>query len=442
MSAYVSKGVIAVVPNYRLAEFGWFGHPALTHEGGGRTSPNYGMYDQAAALKWTHDNIAAFGGDPGNVTLTGASAGANNTTANIANPLAIPYFQKAIVASPYHEGTWHLEDTELFGVQVAQAAGCTQTDAAEILACLRAMSYADIDAAWSEVWDNDWSGFNFGPVVDRITLMDEPADYLRSHASIPLLLGHNNDEFLDFVSNFVENYPDATVQDMADDFYSDNPGFWYPQPTLAQWTEFLRLYSIQGQSAPSPLTPSYLDPLHALVGAWTDQVYTCPGRSLARGDLAGAGGAPVFRFVFTRQLPLPWLPYPSASHMEQEFYSTDFVDWGPNFGWVTPAPGTPDALLGQQMNGYWTNFMKTGDPNGPGLPAWPRYNMVTEPYMRLDTPVSIGTNFHQQECDFQDPLTISPPYITTPPPPWYPGWSCLGFGILPECPTAPYVGPY
>jgi para-nitrobenzyl esterase len=452
MSAYVAQGVVAVVPNYRIGEFGFFGHPALTHEGGGLTSPNYGLYDQAAALKWVNQNIAAFGGDPGNVTLTGASAGAANTTANLANPLAIPYFQKAIVASAYHVTTFHLNDTELWGTAVAADAGCAQSAAADVLACLRSLSFQQVDAAWNQVLNPNWSGFNFQPVLDGITLVDEPASYLAAHASIPLIVGHNHDEFIDFLPGFTANWPAVTVVDMANFLYTDNPGVWYPWPTLADWTRFMRLYPVQGQTFPVPITPTYPDPIHALVSASTDWAYACPARSLARGDLAGSGGAPVFRFIMTRQQPSPYEPYPAASHVLQDYYLTGFKNYGgtANSGW-TFEPG--DQQLSEQMTSYWVNFMRTGNPNGNDvngqtLPLWPPYAFGTEPFIQFDEPISTGNRFHEQECNFQDPRFISPPYVAMPAENVAPGgpvslFPACGAPFLPQpnCSTSPYAGP-
>ena len=90
------QGVIVVSMNYRLGVFGFFVHPELAKESGRNSAGNYGLLDQTAALQWVHENIAAFGGDPGNVTIFGESAGSFSVSAQMASPLAKGLFQKAI----------------------------------------------------------------------------------------------------------------------------------------------------------------------------------------------------------------------------------------------------------------------------------------------------------------------------------------------------------
>src|SRR5262249_52842288 len=150
-SNFVHKGVIAVTLNYRLGALGWLAHPEMTAEGGGSSS-NYGLWDQILALQWVHDNITIFGGDPGNVTLTGFSSAAGAPYALMASPIARGLFVRA---APSSAGYWQIMSPVSFqslatnedgGVFFSQQVGCDT--APDPLACMRALSAEVITDAW------------------------------------------------------------------------------------------------------------------------------------------------------------------------------------------------------------------------------------------------------------------------------------------------------
>jgi para-nitrobenzyl esterase len=189
------KGAVVVTVNYRLGVFGFFAHPALTAESPQRTSGNYGLLDQIAALEWVQRNIARFGGDPARVTIFGESAGGISVGALIASPLAKGLFQRAILESGVGMGGFMqpLDTAEAVGMRVASALGVTGTDAAAA-ARLRATSADSVLAASFSVAGASrpihW------PVVDGYVL-PRPVDaaLARGEANVvPVIVGSNRDE--------------------------------------------------------------------------------------------------------------------------------------------------------------------------------------------------------------------------------------------------------
>ena len=143
-------GAIVVAANYRLGPFGFLGHSALTAEDPGyRSSGNYGFLDQRAALAWVRDHIAAFGGDPNNVTIAGQSAGGNSVSLHVVSPGSAGYFDRAIMQSGYASTRWPtLADAEALGHDFAAAVGCT--DPSQVLACMRSKPRAEVLLAFCQ----------------------------------------------------------------------------------------------------------------------------------------------------------------------------------------------------------------------------------------------------------------------------------------------------
>ena len=143
-------GAIVVAANYRLGPFGFLGHRALTAEDPGyRSSGNYGFLDQRAALAWVRDHIAAFGGDPNNVTIAGQSAGGHSVSLHVVSPGSAGYFHRAIMQSGYASTRWPtLADAEALGARFAAAVGCT--DPSQVLACMRSKTRAEVLLAFRQ----------------------------------------------------------------------------------------------------------------------------------------------------------------------------------------------------------------------------------------------------------------------------------------------------
>ena len=183
------KGVVVVGINYRLGVFGFFAHPALTKESGHGASGNYGLMDQVAALRWVRDNIAAFGGDPGNVTIFGESAGSFAVSALVASPLARGLFHRAIGESGAYLGKHALDPKTL---------GASEETGARFAASIGAASLADLRAKPADEVLKSALGFQpwFAPTVDGHVLPKNPNDIYAAgeQARVPLLAGSNADE--------------------------------------------------------------------------------------------------------------------------------------------------------------------------------------------------------------------------------------------------------
>jgi para-nitrobenzyl esterase len=327
------KGVLIVSANYRLGVFGLLSHPALTKESGCGASGNYGILDQIAALKWVKRNIAAFGGDPENVTIFGESAGSSSVSALVASPLAKGLFNRAIgesgtVFNPSAKMAT-LAEGEAKGVALAAQLGKTTIDelrslpASEIMASLKAHP------------------IRFSLVVDgRVFPQDATSIYLSGAQNrVPLLVGWNRDE-------------------------GRNAIFGKEPPTLARYTERVRAKLGDKVEAVLREYPATTDAEAA--GASTELGVDISNSYKTWKWLGAqaAAGAPVYRYRFDQYLPAPVNGAPHAGEIEYVFR----VLSSRNLPWTEA-----DRQSSEVISTYWTNFAKTGSPNGAGLPAWPMY---------------------------------------------------------------------
>ena len=370
-SAFVARDVIVVTPAYRLGILGFGGHPLLTAEGNG-FSGEYGMLDQLAALEWVQANIEAFGGDPSNVTLFGSSAGSFDTVALMVSPLSDGLFARVAVQGEdlnalngHHHGIGFPEGT---GIHAAQVSGCDASP--DVLACLRALPARQLVRQEGVA---DVTPFVGGAVLPR-----SPLKLLRDGAGdVPLLVGFDREE--DRYFTFGRLPHPYTRKDYARDSV-DMLG-----PEVA--TDARALYP----------RGAYDSRAWAFVTMKTDASRGCPTRRLAN-----ATEAPTWRWLYTHVYEDdPGLEKGRAAHL----YEEPFL-WG-NFNMFgfdhTPTPD--EELLSARMTDYWTNFAKTGDPNGPGLPAWPRYEQSTEPALVLDSQIGVVDGYHAAQCELLDTVS-------------------------------------
>jgi para-nitrobenzyl esterase len=334
--AFARRGAVIVTINYRLGLLGFLAHPALSAEGGG-ASGNYGLMDQVAALRWIRDNVARFGGDPANVTIAGESAGAGSVLLLMTATSARGLFARAIVESGAALGlpeNTHpvptLAQAEADGTSLAHRLH------AETPAALRAVPLATLLAAKP-------SSVSQRPIADGHVVTDDPTLAFRAghQADVPLLIGWNSAEGTLFANP-------ASVADYQASVRAAAAG---------HADALLRLY---------PPVPGM--PIAQIAAAELgDTVFGWRNWSVADAQ-AHTGRAPAYVYYFDRHGPRdpgPFNDTPGALHSEE----LPFV-WLPP---MTAAWSAADKALGDQVQGYWFSFMKNGDPNGAGRPAWPRF---------------------------------------------------------------------
>ena len=325
-SKLAQAGVIVITLNYRLGAFGWLAHPALAEGSSNSRIANYGMMDQIAALRWVHENIRAFGGDPNNVTLFGASSGATSVALLMLCEQSRDLFQKAILESvPGRERVRSMETAEAAGKQFLQAAGYHRNGADP-----RAIDSEVLLAAEKSLLSR--SSRSFGPAEDGMLVKEDIAAGFGAGRQnrIPLIIGSNEDE---------------TVSGSEPDF-NEELGL-----AGASVDELRRFY---------PEASGNLAGLAARL--YTDRVFTEPVRLLARSH--AATGSPTFRYRFA-YVPEAQGPGGDGGH-------------GRELQFIFGAEGVPgagvfthrDREVSNRLRAYWTNFAKTGDPNGAGLPRW------------------------------------------------------------------------
>jgi para-nitrobenzyl esterase len=366
-----TKGVIVVSMNYRLGIFGFLALPGLEAESPQHAAGNYGLMDQTAALQWVRKNIAAFGGDANNVTLFGESAGSFSVSAQMASPLAQGLFAHAIgesgAAFPGQrgEGFRTLADAEK-----QEAASAATIFGTSDVTALRAMSAEDLVGKVTA--HAGLGGPSFWPVVDGYFLPEPvPEIYAEAkQAHVTLLAGWNRDE----PSALVANYPKpATVEsftEMAQKTFGDRA------------PEFLKLYPATTDAEAMRSTIDFSGDSFIAFGTWEwleAQVAT--------------GGSPVYRYKFDRPAP-PDKYHPPGSgafHSDEIEYVFGTLDSRTDATWQ---PG--DQKLSDLIETYWTNFARTGDPNGGDAPKWLRYDAANGwPLMHLDVNSEAGPDQHR-----------------------------------------------
>jgi para-nitrobenzyl esterase len=371
-----AKGVVVVNVNYRLGLMGFYAHPELTEESDRNASGNYGLMDQTAALEWVQKNIAAFGGDPRNVTIFGESAGSFSVSAQMASPLAKGLFVKAIGESgaffPASAGGLDLislKEAEQRGVRFAAAVGATS------LAALRAKPASELREVSVE------RHMTFGPIVDGYFM---PTDALTIYsegrqARVPLLAGWNRDE-VRFVPMMSKEKPTAAAfpKQLKTQFgaKADAALKVYPSGTDAEAKE----------SAGDLASDNFIS---YSTWKWIELQ-------------AKTSGKPVYRYLFSEVAPFrpPSDMKPEirgASHASEIDYVFDSLDLS-KAAWTDA-----DRKLADQMSSYWTNFAKHGDPNGAGLPKWPAYSEKTGyEVMTLDADSHATPAKHRDRYEFLD----------------------------------------
>lgn len=371
------RGIVAVTLSYRLGVFGLLAHPALTRESPNGASGNYGLMDQTQALRWVQQNIAAFGGDPDQVTIAGESAGSSSVSAQVATPLARGLFARAIGESGSllrPAGMPTLAEAEAMGSSFAESVGATTLEE------LRGLSATELLAAASRPGPR-W----FSYAVDGYFFPRPPLEIYEAgeQAHVPLLVGWNSEE-RSYETLMGDTEPTAANFERV---VRANYG--------ADANEVLALY---GGSSPAELIQAATD----LAGDRFTGYSTWKWAEVHR----RTSGAPVYRYYYAHPRPAMNTtqgnagaglaggiasggeagarpaPRPAgAVHSAEIEYAMGNLDTNPVYAWTQE-----DYEVSRILQGFFVNFIKTGDPNGPGLPDWPATGADPDgpvPFMRI-----------------------------------------------------------
>ncbi len=343
--AMAKKGIIFVSINYRVGVFGFFAHPELTKESPNHASGNYGLMDQIAGLKWVQHNIAAFGGDPNNVTIAGQSAGSTSVNCLVATPLAKGLFQKAIAES----GASFIRQSP--SLATAEAEG------QRLMHAMNLASIGDLRAVPAEALQQQQGNLR-GPIIDGYVLPDAVFNIFAAgkENKISLLTGWNEDEGLLFGP--IENAEDFSTEIRAK--YGVNAG------------NLLRYYPAQTDSQARV----------SQMNLWRDIIFGVENYTFA--NVEAGRGAKVWAYRFRRKPPA------TGEYLKYGAFHTAEVPYAYNNLQFVNRPWTPvDRTLADLMSSYWANFVRNGNPNGKGLPVWDAYRSGLERVMFLD--VQSGT---------------------------------------------------
>lgn len=375
----VGKGVIVVAIHYRLGAMGFLAHPALRDADG--SAGDYGMMDQQAALKWVRANISRFGGDAKNVTIFGESAGGFSVMTHLASPLSKGLFDKAIIQSGAYGVADQLTQAQLeakstTALETAMAGadpGAACAGGAVTAACLRGLPDTVVRGKLMSAFERATGGVI--PSIDGKVLTRSIKATFAAGANnkVPVINGSNEDENLLFLAlaelgaRFAAKPPNFNPADRS--FLMTAEGFNKGAEAMASQTGV----SVSDLAGYYPLSRHGddvgLQPSRAAAAAGTDSTFSCNGVNVSA--RIAAQGAPIWMYEFRDQTAVPLfgvfggkyalsLPQGAAHAFELPYL----------FGMASAAQNAEQTALKATMSTYWTNFAKSGNPNGAGVPAW------------------------------------------------------------------------
>lgn len=396
------RGIVTITVNYRLGPFGFMAHPELTKESPNHSSSNYGYLDQSAALRWVQQNIAAFGGDPKRVTIAGESAGSASVSAQMLSPLSRNLIAGAIGESGSVLGTLPptpLAEAEQSGVKFAELLG------AKTLAELRALPAETILEATAKP-----GAPRFSSTIDGYFFPKAPVAIVAAgeQANVPLLVGWNSQEMSAGMILGKDKPTAETYATAVRKLYGERAD------------EALKLYSgtteADIEQAATDLAGDRF--IGYSTWKWAD-MHTQTG-----------GGKPVYRYFYARPRPAmtpemgnataglaggvirnngsapaqPAPPAKGAVHSAEIEYALGNLASNKVYAW------TPDDYkVSETMQSYFANFIKTGNPNGPGLPNWPTVKSGgPAQFLRIDVNTKAETEQHRDRYLFLDQFSAKP----------------------------------
>jgi para-nitrobenzyl esterase len=376
------KGIVTLTINYRLGIFGFFVHPELTKESPHHASGNYGLLDQNAALRWVKANISAFGGDPNRVTIAGESAGSFSVCAQVISPLSKNLISGAIGESGGVSKLKSLDEAEKSGLAFADSTG------AKSLADLRALPAAQLlDLARKQ------GGWKITDIVDGYFFPKQPAEILEAgeQAHIPVLVGWNSAEV---------SYPSLMGKDT---------------PTTENYIKKLKeLYGNNADEALKLYPGSTQEELIKSATALASDRFIVYGTWRWADLQIKTGGKPVYRYVFScprppavepaNNPPANKMPPPmiGAAHASEIEFAMGNLSSNKVYAW------TPDDYkVSATIENYFANFIKTGNPNGTGLPKW-KANIKGSPvyYMDIDVNSHLEPELNRERYLFLERINV------------------------------------
>jgi para-nitrobenzyl esterase len=368
------KDVVVVSMNYRLGIFGFFVHPELTAESPHHASGNYGLMDQNAAIQWVKQNISAFGGDPDNITIFGESAGSFSVNFHMASPLSRTLFQHAIGESGGAIASSRPPDLPRERREKIDSAAALTLYGTSNLAALRRLSTEDIMRPLMA----GGAVPRFGTDIDGWFLPRSVAEIYAAgeEAHVPVLAGWNADEGRGGIAGSLNTFSAPGFASLA---AADFP---------TQSAEFLKLYPNSTETEALDSAADYAGDKFIAYSTWKwleQQVST--------------GKAPVYRYLFALGNPGDRFHTPAAGafHSDDIEYVFGTLDSRPEAMWRPE-----DRKLSNEIQSYWTNFARKGDPNGPGLPRWPTYSPTEWQTMHLDKASAAKPDAHRERYLFLD----------------------------------------
>ena len=361
-TALAAQGVVLVSINYRLGALGFLAHPLLSGEEEVGVSGNYGLLDQVAALEWVQRNIAGFGGDPGNVTIFGESAGGTSVQALLASPHSEGLFHRAIAQSPWlTDGNYAQLKTATPLGQSAEAQGAAWAERhfpeADSADALRAVPMEAMNAAQQD-------GYSVLVTIEGHFMPDHVLETFAAgkQMDVPVMAGTNTDEGTMFMGFLPFNTPEQYAAAMQ---------AGYGEHAAA----ILELYPAADQVA--------------LVRAKNQLITDTWFAQGTRNMLAGMANvsSPAWHYHFSRRSSNPMM----GSHHALEI--------GYAFNNLGADAKAPDKALAAAMTRYWVQFARTGDPNVDGLPAWPAFDPETDRHLELGTEIRAGSGYRRDAVD-------------------------------------------